>query len=47
MSYLLVRQKFEDYKRWKPIFDDTVPLVKRMVVREALSTAMLMILTRP
>jgi hypothetical protein len=22
MPYLLVRQKFEDYKRWKPIFDE-------------------------
>ena len=22
MPYLLVRQKFENYKRWKPIFDE-------------------------
>ena len=22
MPYLLVRQTFEDYKRWKPIFDE-------------------------
>lgn len=35
MTWLLVRHKVEDYARWKPVFDETVPWLKEDGAQEA------------